>query len=81
MSKTRPSLQDQMLAEIEALRQEIAPDIPDCAMTFEEILQSLGPNAKENKLHDWLARAVEAGSWKKARAKGGKARTVYWKVG
>jgi hypothetical protein len=73
------SLQDQMLAEIEALREELAPEVPDYAITFEQMMQRLGPGANVGRLHKWLAEEVKAERWKKARIPGGQARTVYWK--
>jgi hypothetical protein len=69
-----------MMAEIEALRHEIAPEIPEYALTFEQLVEAMGPKAKENRLHDWLSAEIKAGRWKKARAAGAKAKTVYWKA-
>jgi hypothetical protein len=69
-----------MLAEIEAMRDEVAPEIPDYAITFEQMLERLGPGANVGRLHKRLAEEIKAGRWKKARVTGGQARTVYWKV-
>ena len=74
------SLQDQMLAEIEALREELAPDVPDFAMTFDELMEKLGNKASRNRLHEWLSGEVRAGRWRKSRTSGSKSTVMYWKI-
>ena len=75
------SLQEQMLDEIEALRKDMAPDIPDFAMTFEGLMDKLGNKASRNRLHAWLVSEVKAGRWKKPRTSGSKSTVMYWKSG
>lgn len=76
----KPTLEERMFAEIEAVRKRICPEIPHCAIDFKTLMERMGSNASENQVRKWLSAEMRSGRWKKARTVGGKARTVYWKA-
>ena len=73
--------EEAMREELEALRKEISPDIPPYAISFQQLMETMGPNIGEGRIRKWMAAEIRSGRWKKQQVIGGTNKFVFWKVG